>query len=179
MTSRGEESANQVGSAANRDAAHPRRDKGLRARVDWRNACFVQERMNRLVARLRLGSRLRIALAATALACGLATACFTPSVPLPPPIVEGMQFSAASTPGQVILTSKPQTQIGAARFSIFNESQGIGVIIVSNNDGSFTTPPFPGNDGDYIQVRYERGTDLAERCTTLHVGTMLNGAACH
>ncbi len=126
-----------------------------------------------------LASRLRIMLAALALAGGLATACYTPSVPLPPPLIENMQFGAGPASGQVVLTSPAQPQIGAVRFSVFNESQGVGVIIVSNNDGSFTTPAFSGNDGDYVRVYYERGTDTAERCTTLHVGAALTGASCH
>jgi hypothetical protein len=128
---------------------------------------------------LRLGSRLRIALAATALALGLCTACYTPSVPLPPPLIENMQFAAGPTAGSVVLVSPAQPQIGAARFSVFNESRGEGVIVVSNNDGSFTTPAFAGNDGDYIRVYYESGSGTAERCTTLHVATPLTGASCH
>jgi hypothetical protein len=100
-------------------------------------------------------------------------------VPLPPPLIENMQFAAGPASGQVVLSSPAQPQIGAARFSVFNESQGVGVIIVSNNDGSFTTPAFAGNDGDYVRVYYERGTDTAERCTTLRVGGALTGASCH
>ena len=126
-----------------------------------------------------LRSQLRLLLATLALAGGLATACYTPSVPLPPPLIENMQFATGPAAGQVVLTSPPQPQIGAVRFSVFNESQGVGVIIVSNNDGSFTTPPFAGNDGDYVRVYYERGTDTAERCTTLRVGATLTGASCH
>src|SRR5215471_7916659 len=118
--------------------------------------------MNRLV------SRLRLALAVAALALGLTTACYTPSVPLPPPLVQNMTFTAGQTAGTVILTSPAQTQIGPARFSVFNVSQGMGVIFVANSDGSFTSPPFAGNEGDYISLSYEKGNDSAEICTTLH-----------
>src|SRR4051812_29489536 len=127
----------------------------------------------------RLISRLRIALGALVLALGLTTACYTPGVPLPPPLIENMTFEAAAA-GSVVLKSPPQQSIGAARFSIYNESQKSGVIFQAAADGSFTSPPFPGSDGDYIQVYYEDSSaqNSAERCTTLHVGVALVGAAC-
>ncbi|HWE31507.1 MAG TPA: hypothetical protein VHB97_26080 [Polyangia bacterium] len=124
-------------------------------------------------------SRLRIALGAAALALGLCTACYTPSVPLPPPLVQNMQFTSAQAPGTVILTSPAEPQIGAARFSIFNVSQGTGVIFVANSDGSFTSPAFTGNEGDYVQISYDKGNDSAELCTTLHLAGSLTGATCN
>jgi len=127
----------------------------------------------------RLASRLRIALAAAALALGLVTACYTPSVPLPPPLVQNMTFTSGQTAGTVVLTSPAQPQIGAARFSIFNVSQGTGVIFVANSDGSFTSPAFNGNEGDYIEIGYDKGNDTAELCTTLHLAGSLTGATCN
>lgn len=129
---------------------------------------------------IRLASRLRIVLGTVLLALGLAgTACFTPSVPLPPPLIENMQFAAGTTPGTVTLTSPADAQIGAARFSIFNESQAIGVIFISNSDGSFTSPPFPGNEGDYVRASYEKGDANADRCTALHIAGSLTGSTCN
>jgi hypothetical protein len=126
----------------------------------------------------RLASRLRILLGAATLALA-ATACYTPSVPLPPPLVENMQFTAGTTTGVVTLVSPAEPQIGAARFSIFNESQALGVIFISNSDGSFTSPPFPGNEGDYVRISYEKGDATADRCTALHVGGSLTGSTCN
>lgn len=126
----------------------------------------------------RLASRLRILVAAATVA-GLATACFTPSVPLPPPLIENMTFTPGTAAKSVVLSSPPEASIGAARFSVFNVSQGVGVIIESAADGSFTTPPFPGVEGDYIDIYYERGTDTSDRCTTLHVNAKLIGSSCH
>ena len=127
----------------------------------------------------RVWSRLRIALGALALALGLCTACYTPSVPLPPPLVEQMTFTAGATAGTVVLSSTAQPQIGAQRFSVFNVSQGLGVIFVSNPDGSFTSPAFSGNDGDYIDISYDKDNESADRCTTLHIGAALVGASCN
>lgn len=129
--------------------------------------------MNRLV------SRLRLVVAAAALALGLATACYTPSVPLPPPLVQNMTFTTGQAAGTVVLTSPPEPQIGAARFSIFNVSQGTGVIFIANSDGSFTSPAFPGSEGDYIQIAYDKGSDTAELCTTLHLSGSLTGSTCN
>ncbi len=131
--------------------------------------------------RARTWSRLRIWLATAALGLGVATACNTPSVPLPPPLVENMTFDSGPSAGTVILKSPPQSGIGAVRFSVYNESQQVGVIVESAADGSFTTPPFPGADGDYMQLYYEDATGVIsqERCTTLHVATALIGSTCH
>ncbi|MGZ3426016.1 MAG: hypothetical protein ACXVDD_15490 [Polyangia bacterium] len=129
---------------------------------------------------IRLVSRLRLSFGAALLALGLAgSACYTPSVPLPPPLVENMQFTAGTTTGTVTLSSPAEPQIGAVRFSIFNESQAIGVIFVSNADGSFTSPPFPGNEGDYVRISYEKDDQTADRCTALHVAGSLTGSTCN
>jgi hypothetical protein len=130
--------------------------------------------MNRLVSRLRI----LLGLALMALGVG-GSACYTPSVPLPPPLVENMQFVAGTTAGSVTLTSPAEPQIGAARFSIFNSSQSMGVIFVSNADGSFTSPPFPGNEGDYIRISYEKDDQTADRCTALHIAGSLTGSTCN
>lgn len=127
----------------------------------------------------RLVSHVRIVLGALALALGLCTACYTPSVPLPPPLVEQMQFTSGQTAGTVTLSSPAQAQIGAVRFSVFNVSKGMGVIFVSNADGSFTSPPFVGADGDYIDISYESNNESADCCTTLHVDAALFGNECH
>jgi hypothetical protein len=126
----------------------------------------------------RLLSRLRIAVAAAALAL-VATACYTPSVPLPPPLVQNMAFASGTVADTVILTSPAEPQIGPARFSIFNVSRGTGVIFVADSDGSCTSPPFPGVEGDYIEISYDKNNDSAELCTTLHLAGSLTGATCN
>lgn len=125
-------------------------------------------------------SRLRLWLAAAALAAGVATACNTPSVPLPPPLVGNMNFDAGPTAGTVVLKSPPESNIGAVRFSIYNRTQQVGVIVESAADGSFTSPPFAGADGDSVQVYYEDATGAlsTDRCTTLHVGAPLIETDC-
>ena len=90
-----------------------------------------------------------------------------------------MTFTSGQTAGTVVLSSPAQPQIGAARFSVFNVSQGMGVIFVANGDGSFTSPAFPGNEGDYISISYDKGNDSADRCTTLHLAGSLTGSTCN
>lgn len=129
----------------------------------------------------RSWSRLRIWIATAAVALGVATACNTPSVPLPPPLVENMTFDSGPTAGTVILKSPPQSGIGGVRMSVYNVSQQVGVIVETATDGSFTTPPFPGAGGDYMQLYYEDQTGVIsqERCTTLELNAPLVGATCH
>jgi len=127
----------------------------------------------------RLVSHVRVVVGALALAFGLCTACYTPSVPLPPPLIEQMSFTDGQTAGTVTLSSPAQAQIGAVRFSVFNVSKGVGVIFLSNADGSFTSPPFVGADGDYIDISYDSNNESTDRCTTLHVGGSLIGSDCH
>jgi hypothetical protein len=130
----------------------------------------------------RLASRLRIALAASALALGLTTACYTPSVPLPPPLVENMTFAAGTAAGTFTLSSPAEAQVGGALFTVYNASRQMGVIFQSAADGSFTSPELVGVDGDYIKVSYEKNEGSVPRCTTLHfTGTPIGGNAsdCH
>jgi len=131
----------------------------------------------------RLASRLRIVLAASALALGGASACYTPSVPLPPPLVENMTFTAGATTGTFTLSSPAEAQIGGAQFTVYNASRQMGVIFESAADGSFTSPELVGVDGDYIKVSYEKNMGSTSRCTTLHVtGTPIgqgNASDCH
>jgi hypothetical protein len=98
---------------------------------------------------------------------------------LPPPLVQNMAFASGAVADTVILTSPAEPQIGPARFSIFNVSRGTGVIFVANSDGSFTSPPFPGVEGDYIEISYDKNNDSAELCTTLHLAGSLTGATCN
>ena len=100
-------------------------------------------------------------------------------MPLPPPLVQNMQFASGAVADTVILSSPAQPQIGPARFSIFNVSRGTGVIFVANSDGSFTSPAFPGTEGDYIQISYDKDNESAELCTTLHLAGSLTGASCN
>jgi hypothetical protein len=96
-------------------------------------------------------------------------ACNTPSVPLPPPELPALRFPMLPTtpPGFVVLQGMPSQRHIRARFYTVNRSNGDGVITTAGDDGAFTTEPFAGAEGDYIQLYYD--SELGERSEQLCV----------
>ena len=128
----------------------------------------------------RAWSRLRIWLATAAIALGLATACNTPSVPLPPPLLDAISFADGGAPGMVVMQGAPSPRHANVRFYIFNRSRNDGVITGAAADGSFTTSPFAGSEGDLVQLYFdspdgERSQDI---CTTLQLSGVLVSSSC-
>jgi hypothetical protein len=121
--------------------------------------------------------RLRLWLAATALTA--VVACNTPSVPLPPPDLPSLGFISAGI-GMVSVQGMPSAEHAGVRFYVYNISRGDGVITTAAANGSFTTSPFAGTDGDTVQLYYDtpatgRSQDV---CVALHVGTPLLSVTC-
>lgn len=116
-----------------------------------------------------MSKRFTIAIAVFAL--GLASACFTPSVPIPPPQPEEMAFTIDPDNNLVRYSSQPNASYAGAVVYVFNRSAGQGVIVTAEADGSVSpTPPFPGADGDHVIVSYELDTQLTAVCLVLHDG---------
>jgi hypothetical protein len=106
--------------------------------------------------------------------------CTTPSVPRPPPELSALSFSSAATPGLVQVTSKPSMFQANARFYIFDYDTGDGVITHTASDGSFTSMPFAGTDGNTVQMYYDtqQGERSQEVCTTLQRNVGLLSIQC-
>jgi hypothetical protein len=125
-------------------------------------------------------SRVRIGLAIAAAALAVGVACYTPSVPLPPPNLAALSFQPTMTAGMVVMQGMPEMQHANARFYIFNRTQKDGVINTAKPDGSFTSTPFNGVNGDNIQIYYD--TPLGDRsqvvCTTLSTTAPLYSVGC-
>jgi hypothetical protein len=123
---------------------------------------------------------IRLGIAAALL--GAVLACNTPSVPLPPPDLPALSFqSAQMTPaGLVVLQGKPSTRHADARFYVYDLGQGDGVITSAAHDGSFTTSPFSGADGDLVQIYFDspEGERSQNACVQLHVGAALLSIPC-
>lgn len=119
--------------------------------------------------------RLRLLFALVGLAAG---GCNTPSVPLPPPDLPALSFQSPAM-GTVELVGKPSARHVDALFYVFNRSRGNGVIQQTGADGSFTTEPFAGSNGDQVQLHYEQGTRVSDvaQCTIM-VGMPLGSATC-
>jgi hypothetical protein len=106
--------------------------------------------------------------------------CVTPSIPLPPPVLEALQFHAP-TPGQIELEGAPTGAHANKRFAAYNESRGVGVLQQTAADGSFATIPFDGNANDSVLIWYETSSgDRSDtfRCTVT-LDTALNTTVCH
>ena len=116
------------------------------------------------------------------LAIGLAVlpGCVTPSIPLPPPVLEALQFHSPSA-GAIELQGAPAGEHANKRFTAFNETQNEGVIQETNADGSFVTAPFAGAAQDSVLIWYEDASgDRSDtyRCT-VSLDTPLNTVVCH
>jgi hypothetical protein len=94
------------------------------------------------------------ALAVLTLALG---GCNTPSVPIPPPSpdVSAIHFMSGATMGEVTAEGQPNVNHRGVRFYIYNVSRTDGVIVNAQADGSFTSSPFAGTQGDTLQFYFD------------------------
>lgn len=105
--------------------------------------------------------------------------CVTPSVPLPPPDLPALSF-ASTAKGLVELRGRASARHARVRFAAFNTSRGVGTLVDTQGDGSFTTEPFSGFDGDGIDLSYElAGRRSTSFSCTLTAGQPLNTTICH
>ena len=106
--------------------------------------------------------------------------CNTPSVPIPPPLVSALKFQNAPTAGEVVIAGVPTLQHADVRFYVFNTTNGEGVIVTAAHDGSFSSDPFPGSDGDLVDLYYDTqaGDRSGDACVTLRIGATLFTTLC-
>ena len=112
--------------------------------------------------------------------CLLLGGCTAPSVPLPPPELPALTFTASTTPGLVQIVGKPSDRHADARFYVFDYDTGDGVITRAAHDGSFTSMPFTGSDGNTVQIYFDTkdGDRSQEVCTTLQRDVGLLSMVC-
>ena len=124
------------------------------------------------------GLKRRILLAAGAL--GVICACNTPSVPLPPPNLPALGFQPATQAGQVVLSGKPEQRHALARFYVYDRGNGDGVITTAGADGAFTSTPFTGAEGDFVQIYYDTpaGERSEDACVELRFNVPLLSTRC-
>jgi hypothetical protein len=114
-------------------------------------------------------------------AIALLWACNAPYIPVPPP---GASFTTQlvddGAGGQKtvwITHGLPSGNAALARFYVFNEMTGNGVITTAAIDGTYTAPPIDGTMGDHIQISYQApGGDYSDS-TCLLLTTELVGSS--
>jgi hypothetical protein len=107
--------------------------------------------------------------------------CNTPSVPIPPPVVDLAVIQMhSSQAGEIEAAGAPTTNHAKARFYLFNVSRSDGVIADAKADGSFATSPFPGASGDTLQIYFDAadGRRSAAVCTGVVLDGPLIGSTC-
>jgi hypothetical protein len=97
--------------------------------------------------------------------------CFTPSVPVPPPGPESLAFASTGT-GSWNFTATPNPNWADSWVVLMNRGCGCGIVTRTEPDGSVVPTPFDGNEGDELDISYERDSDhqRAGLCIILHAG---------
>ena len=71
-----------------------------------------------------------------------------------------------------ITQGKPDSRAAGAKFYIFTDAFGAGVIVNARADGSYTAPPLDGAMGDHVFLYYTTpaGEDSESACRVLSEG---------
>jgi hypothetical protein len=110
-------------------------------------------------------------------------ACNAPFIPVPPP---GATFTNAlvddGAGGQKTVWTThglPSSQASLARYYVFNESTGRGIIATAGLDGTFTGDPMDGTTNDHVRLYYQtpNGDYSESLCLLLTTDVASDGAA--
>jgi len=109
-------------------------------------------------------------LAAIALAVVLG-GCITPSIPIPPPDADLMDFAVDLGAGTATFAYEGDANYADAIVYVYNRDTGTGVITTADGDGRVTpTDPFPATVGDEIAVTFETDENVVSTCVILREG---------
>jgi hypothetical protein len=122
----------------------------------------------------------RLGLIAICLGIG---ACFTPSIPIPPPSPDLMTFDVSAGSGSSLSAATfsypaDSLYVGGIVF-VYDQNLGDGVIEAANLDGSFAkTQPFSAVLGDQVIVTVQLKEQETSTCVILQNGHQNAGALC-
>jgi hypothetical protein len=109
---------------------------------------------------------------ALALIALLVAACFTPSIPIPPPEASAITFAVDASAGVASVRYPPSERYADALVYVFNRTQGRGIIEVARPDGSIgPTAPFPAVINDQVSITIEADEQAASICVVVREGT--------
>ncbi len=107
------------------------------------------------------------------------SACFTPTVPIPPPSPTRMVFDIDTTGGTAVFTYDADASYSNAVVYVYNRDKGVGVITTAEADGSVAaTQPFAGDAGDNVVVTFELDSQLGLTCVVLAQGRLSAANEC-
>lgn len=102
----------------------------------------------------------------------LGSGCVTPSIPIPPPEPERMEFAIDVTAGAATFSYGTEPHYADAVVYVFNKDKGTGIITTARADGSVgPTQPFPAGLGDNVSITFETDEVSASRCVVVRDGT--------
>jgi hypothetical protein len=97
--------------------------------------------------------------------------CITPSIPIPPPDADRMDFGIDATAGTATFAYEGDANFADAIVYVFNRDTGGGVIATADGNGAVApTEPFPATVGDEIAVTFETEEDIVSTCVILREG---------
>ena len=97
--------------------------------------------------------------------------CITPSIPIPPPDADRMEFAVIEG-GAATFVYEGDPLFANAIVYVYNRDSGAGVIATANGDGMVgPTEPFAAELGDEIAVTFETEEYVVSTCVILREGT--------
>ena len=112
---------------------------------------------------------------------GLVGGCITPSIPIPPPEPELMQFdvNGAGTNSAATFTYPANINYESSILYLYNRDQGIGIIEATRPDGSVgPTRPLSAELGNRIVVSFQRDDLSVSTCIRLRNGAQTRNDPC-
>jgi hypothetical protein len=102
---------------------------------------------------------------------GLVGGCITPSIPIPPPEPELMQFDVDGATSSATFTYPANINYENSILYLYNRDQGVGIIEATRPDGSVgPTRPLSAALGNQIIVAFQRDELSVSTCIRLRDG---------
>jgi hypothetical protein len=109
----------------------------------------------------------------------LGAGCVTPSIPIPPPSPERMEFATDAAAGLATFSYPADKNYADAIVYVFNRDRKVGVITVADPSGRVvSTPSFAAIVGDQVNVTFEREDQAVSTCIRLRNGNQSNTDVC-
>jgi hypothetical protein len=110
---------------------------------------------------------------------GISSSCVTPSIPIPPPSPERMQFSIDAGLGFARFSYPATDNYADATVYVFNRDRKVGIIAVADSSGRVApTEPFAATAGNQVVVTFERDEQAVSTCVRIREGAQSNADPC-